>query len=395
MKKFILVIILILFAGYANAQWQQVYTIPNWIYSFTASGNNIYLGASTSGLHISVNNGANWSQGSITSSVYSLAQSGSFLFAGNAGNGVFRSSNNGANWVQTPLSDRFIRTLAVNGATILAGTSSSHNEIYLSTNYGANWNEVSPIVGEIMSLNISGSYAFAGGNPVGVYLSTNNGTNWQQSSLNSGIVRAIVSNGSNIYAGTNSGVFISTNYGTDWNESSLSTQYIYSMALNGNNLYAANGTGGVWVSNNGGANWTQRNEGFGGLNVQNVYISGSYIYASAYTGSNHSVFRRPLSELVGIIQASQEIPERFTLSQNYPNPFNPSTKIKFDIPKSSFVKLAVYDILGQEVALLVDKELNPGSYEFLLEASLLSSGTYFYRLQTEGFTQTRKMLLIK
>ena len=246
-----------------------------------------------------------------------------------------------------------------------------------------------------MSLNISGSYAFAGGNPVGVYLSTNNGTNWQQSSLNSGIVRSIVSNGSNIYAGTNSGVFISTNYGSTWVESSLSTQYIYSLAINGSNLFAANGTGGVWVSTNNGANWTQRNEGFGGLNVQNLFISGSYIYASAYTGSNHSVFRRPLSEVTSIFHISQEIPGNFSLSQNYPNPFNPSTKIKFDVPNSSFVKLAVYDILGQEVALLVDKELNPGSYEFLLEASFLSSGTYFYKLQTEGFAQTRKMLLIK
>src|SRR5690606_19678322 len=193
----------------------------------------------------------------------------------------------------------------------------------------------------------------------------------------------------------NSGVFISTNYGANWVESSLSTQYIYSMALNGSNLYAANGTGGVWVSNNSGVNWTQRNEGFGGLNVQNVFISGSYIYASAYTGSNHTVFRRPLSELVGIQNISSEIPDGFSLQQNYPNPFNPSTKIKFAIPNSSFVKLAVYDMLGREVSSLVNEQLQPGTYEYEFEASGLISGVYFYKISTDNFSEVRKMILIK
>ncbi len=395
MRRIIILILFTLIAGSTNAQWQQVYTVPNWVYSFTATGNNIFIGAGSTGIHSSANNGANWSQGNLTGTVYSLASSGSFLFAGNSGNGIFRSSNAGVNWIQTPLNNRFIRTLAVNGATILAGTSSSDNEIYLSTNYGANWNEVSPIGGEVMSLNISDNYVFAGGNPVGVFISTNDGANWQQSSLNSGIVRAIVSNGSNIYAGTNSGVFISTNYGANWVESSLSTQYIYSMALNGSNLYAANGTGGVWVSNNSGVNWTQRNEGFGGLNVQNVFISGSYIYASAYTGSNHTVFRRPLSELVGIQNISSEIPDGFSLQQNYPNPFNPSTKIKFAIPNSSFVKLAVYDMLGREVSSLVNEQLQPGTYEYEFEASGLISGVYFYKISTDNFSEVRKMILIK
>ena len=81
MKKFLYVILLMLFACSANAQWQQVYTIPNWIYTFTASGNNIYLGASSSGLHTSFNNGANWSQGNLTGIVYTLALSGPNIIA--------------------------------------------------------------------------------------------------------------------------------------------------------------------------------------------------------------------------------------------------------------------------------------------------------------------------
>ena len=90
-----------------------------------------------------------------------------------------------------------------------------------------------------------------------------------------------------------------------------------------------------------------------------------------------------------------EIPVQFNLSQNYPNPFNPMTKIKFDIPKAFTTKLAVYDILGKEVAVLVDDNLKPGSYEVDFNAANLPSGTYFYRLITDGFSETKKMTLIK
>lgn len=393
--KHIFVFFAMLYACSAGAQWQQVYTVPSWIYGFTASGNNIFLGAGSTGLHNSFNNGANWSQGSLGSTVYSLAASGSYLFAGQSGNGIFRSSNNGANWVQTSLNNRFIRSLAVNGATILAGTSSANNEIYLSTNYGANWNLVSPVTGEVHSLAISGNYMFAGSNPTGVFISTNNGANWTQSSLNSAIVRAIAVNGSNVYAGTNSGVFISTNNGSNWVESSLSTPYIYTVALSGSNIYAGAGTSGVYVSNNSGTNWTQRNEGLGGLNVQNLFISGSYIYASAYTGSNHTVFRRPLSELTNITQTSQEIPSAYSISQNYPNPFNPVTHFEFAIADFGFVTLKVYDIMGKKIETIVSGNLSAGVYKASFDGSNLTSGAYFYRLKAEGFTETKRMLLVK
>ncbi len=85
----------------------------------------------------------------------------------------------------------------------------------------------------------------------------------------------------------------------------------------------------------------------------------------------------------------------FSLYQNYPNPFNPSTKIKFVIPKSSFVSLKVYDILGREVATLLNEEKHPGSYEVEFDGSNLSSGIYFYRLQARDFSDTKKFILLK
>jgi len=88
-------------------------------------------------------------------------------------------------------------------------------------------------------------------------------------------------------------------------------------------------------------------------------------------------------------------PVDFSLSQNYPNPFNPSTKINFTIPKSGVVTLKVYNILGKEVAQLVNEFKNAGNYEINFNASNLSSGTYFYRIETNGFTSTKKMSLLK
>ena len=90
-----------------------------------------------------------------------------------------------------------------------------------------------------------------------------------------------------------------------------------------------------------------------------------------------------------------KIPLKFTLSQNYPNPFNPSTKIKYQIPVGGFVSLKVYDVLGNEVAVLVDEEKSTGSYDIEFNAVGLPSGIYFYTLKAANYIQTRKMILVK
>jgi hypothetical protein len=81
-------------------------------------------------------------------------------------------------------------------------------------------------------------------------------------------------------------------------------------------------------------------------------------------------------------------------SQNYPNPFSSSTTIKYELPKSSEVRLSVYDLLGREVSVLVNERRNAGVYEVRFDASGLSSGVYFYRLQAGTFVETRKLLLL-
>ena len=89
-------------------------------------------------------------------------------------------------------------------------------------------------------------------------------------------------------------------------------------------------------------------------------------------------------------ERDNELPEEFNLRQNYPNPFNPTTKINYSIPKTSNVELKVFDILGREVAELVNEEKPAGNYTVNFNASKLSSGIYFYQIKTNNYSQTRK-----
>lgn len=99
--------------------------------------------------------------------------------------------------------------------------------------------------------------------------------------------------------------------------------------------------------------------------------------------------------VIGIEKISNIVPERFALYQNYPNPFNPSTTIKFDIPASDFVKVRIYDIIGREIATLVNGLLVPGSYKLNFDGDGLASGVYFYKVETSKFLDIKKMILIK
>ncbi len=91
----------------------------------------------------------------------------------------------------------------------------------------------------------------------------------------------------------------------------------------------------------------------------------------------------------------EQIPDKYELFQNYPNPFNPSTTIKYDLPEAGFVTIKIYDILGREVSSLLNEEMKAGSHQINFDASSLSSGTYFYRIQAADFVETKKMVLLK
>ncbi|MBK9403202.1 MAG: S8 family serine peptidase [Ignavibacteria bacterium] len=99
--------------------------------------------------------------------------------------------------------------------------------------------------------------------------------------------------------------------------------------------------------------------------------------------------------LLSVVNYNSEIPDSYSLSQNYPNPFNPATKIKFALPTSGFTSLKVYDISGKEISNLLNSNIQAGTYEVLFDASNFSSGAYFYKLESNGYIETKKMFLIK
>ena len=112
---------------------------------------------------------------------------------------------------------------------------------------------------------------------------------------------------------------------------------------------------------------------------------------------NYEIYykRDPTGNVTGIENIGSEIPKQHVLSQNYPNPFNPTTEIGFQISEVSHVTLKVFDMLGREVATLANENLQAGNYSVQFDGKGLSSGVYFYKLQTESFTDTKRMLIVK
>jgi hypothetical protein len=99
--------------------------------------------------------------------------------------------------------------------------------------------------------------------------------------------------------------------------------------------------------------------------------------------------------ITGVQTSNSGLPGSFELSQNYPNPFNPTTTINFTLAKASDVKLAVFNVLGQKVTTLVDTRMNAGQHSVVFDAGKLSSGVYFYKLETANFLSIKKMMVLK
>ncbi len=147
--------------------------------------------------------------------------------------------------------------------------------------------------------------------------------------------------------------------------------------------------------------WRATHNGSGNLNdfgnAVGIDASGNvYITGGSHTGGFNNLCTIKYSPgNIGIQPVETGVPEGFSLSQNYPNPFNPVTNIKFSIPGSAFVKLVVFDILGKEIGVPVNEQLNAGTYRAEWNAADYPSGVYFYRIETDGFTDTKKMILVK
>jgi hypothetical protein len=172
----------------------------------------------------------------------------------------------------------------------------------------------------------------------------------------------------------------------------LTNLEVLSLVASGNVVFAGT-AGGVFKSSDGGATWNPVNEGLTDLEVQALASPSAMLYAGT---NNSGLWRRPLAEMVTSVQPmSNGLPSAAKLEQNYPNPFNPSTTINYELPRASHVTLTVYDVLGREVATLVNGVEDPGYKSVGWDAGGGSSGVYFYRLTAGDFGATKKLMLIR
>lgn len=173
----------------------------------------------------------------------------------------------------------------------------------------------------------------------------------------------------------------------------------------GGNLYQE--AGGIYSTTNGGVNWnldiSTSAEMFSvetkmvSADSADIWCVGSTGGGTGFTGK---LYKTRAAIVTGIENTGSALPKSFALYQNYPNPFNPETKIKFSLPfvgqRHAFdLQIIIYDILGREVTSLFSGNLSPGTYEINWNAFSYPSGIYFYKLTTNDFTETKKMILIK
>ncbi|MBI5403748.1 MAG: T9SS type A sorting domain-containing protein [Ignavibacteriae bacterium] len=190
-----------------------------------------------------------------------------------------------------------------------------------------------------------------------------------------------------------------TNGGTNWDTIIFNHNRNYSLFFLNPNTgwisgWCSTDSSSIYYTINGGSNWQKQFKNYT-YSVSRLNFINS-LYGWAVLGYNSSnILRTTTGGVVFVNNISSEIPEKYSLSQNYPNPFNPSTNLKYQIKDSRFVTLKVYDITGKEITTLVNEKQSPGTYEVKFEAGDLPSGVYFYKLTTEDYSETRKMILLK
>ncbi len=399
MKFKLLFITLIFFSITLQAQWVKTNdSYDGSINALAISGENIFAGGER--VFLSTDRGSSWSaidNGLTDLFVLSIAIIGDKIFLGTQSSGVFLSTNNGSNWnqINNGLTNLSANTLAINGENIFVGT---FDGMFLSTDNGANWSAINNGLTSlnVWSMSISGDNIFIG-TFGGVFLSTDNGSNW--TAVNDGLTEqyiwALSSNGDNIFAGTSGGIFLSTDNGSHWNtiNNGLTNLEIASLAITEENIFACtDGKGEVFLSKDNGSTWNAINDSLTNAAIYSLAISENYVFA----GTRNSIWRRPLTELITDVNENRNyFSTSFSLKQNYPNPFNPNTRIRYTLPEANYVSLKIYDLLGKEITILVDRTQSVGSYTYEFDGSNLSSGVYIYRLQAGEFTETKKLMLMK
>ena len=399
----------------SNAQWVQTPLTHAIVSSFAVKGTTFFVGTLDTLWRLDENSTI-WTpayvqeENSFSPMYFAVGDSAVFLAYKGGYPGYYLYSTYATNYTQwipltssTPGFYFHVYCLAINGTGLFAG---GNEGIYLFA--GNTWtlcNGVPPYSINTL-LAVSGSKLFAGQQyGGGFYGSSNGGSNWTQIgpgfyTYTNEALNALAYSGTNLIAGTSSGVFLSSNDGTSWTKFNTGLgvdTIVYSLAFSGTNIFAGTSKS-VYLSTNNGANWTAVSTGLQNNTFTTLAVFGSYLYAGKNDGGGftYGLWRRPLSEMIsGIETTKSTTPDKFILQQNYPNPFNPNTLISYSLPIASHIKLIIYNTLGQSIKILENEYKNAGNYSDDFNAAGLPSGTYFFRLEADQFSQIKKMILLK
>lgn len=350
------------------------------------------------------------------------------------GGTTLRTNNSGQTWTLVPLTGMDVEDIAFADASngIMVGDNGS---TLRTTNGGATWSVVPSGQGQALYTVAygSGGLVYIAGRDGAVARSTNGGLSWIPSIIGTVRYRGSAAIGTNGWIVGEGGTIIATsNGGVTWNSQASGTgsdlKGVFFISATEGWIAGQNST--LLYTNNGGATWTSRNTGItAGLNSV-FFLNANEGWA---TGNAGTIFRTTNGGLNWIADASNAtaelsdiyfvsasqgwtvgdlgtiryrslptsvdnkggVPATMRLAPNYPNPFNPSTTITFQLPEAGRARLAVFNLIGQKVATLVDGSLAAGDHAVTFDASAMPSGVYFYTLTSSSGSATRKMTLSK
>lgn len=420
--------------------WDQVTFEANSINSLAIDdSNNVYAGSLYwgRGIYKSTDNGVTWyeiNNGIKNSFISCIAQSiNGTIWVGTWGQGLYFSTNSGSNWNYSGILNKKISSIVFYNDNILIATSGG---IYHSMNNGNNWNERNSGLTNtrVEDMIIIDSCIYIGTFGGGLYRSCNNGENWIKisNSLSSQTIYSLAAYQNYILCGTSFGIFRTSDNGNSWEEIfSIQSKKIF---VNSNNdIYVGTTYDGAFVTKDGGQTWHNLIDN--GLLASDVYDFGEDLMGNLYAGTYWHTFASndngstwnlleeglPYNKVRSFLTTSEgyvfagtigggvyksieaitsvydSIPNinNYFLSQNFPNPFNPETIISYQIKERGLVQIKVYDILGKEIATLLNEEKEQGSYSISFNGINFSSGVYIYSLRVNDYMQNRKMILIK
>jgi len=369
------------------------------ISALCASDSGLYAASAGGGVSISTDGGWHWAEdnaGLTAFAVTSFAFSASGMFAG-ATYTLLQSPHMGAPWttVQVGVPVPLFGCVTAQGADIYAG---SNDQVAHSADGGVHWTYADIIMynpSAVTALHVRGTKVFAGTHSGEIYCSLDSGATWTHAGLNPYPVLAFASSGGILYAGTyGGGVFRTTDEGASWISVNnyLTNLYVNCLSAGGNSVLAGTSGGGVFLSPNSGTVWGAANEGMTSAAVYSLAVRNSYLYAGTYA---NGLFRRPLSDVMSVGTTPPVVRGLSRLEGNYPNPFNPSTVIRYFTAARSHVTLAVFTLLGQRVAMLVDGVEEAGEHSVRFDGTGLGAGAYFCRLRAGEFTAVRRLMLVR